>query len=67
MQPTFSQISAPAEFMGSGPAAEFLGISRATLQRLERLGQGPKRIRLMRRILYSRDSLRAFMEQRIEN
>ena len=61
MQPTFSRGVAPTEFMGMDATASFLEISKSTLHRLERQGQGPKRIRLGRRVLYSRDSLREFM------
>ena len=46
------------------PAARYLRISHPLLRKLERLGQGPKRVKLGRAVVYRKVDLDEFMAGR---
>jgi excisionase family DNA binding protein len=53
--------SQPHEYMTNPEAAEYVRIHPAHLQKLCRLGRGPRVIRLGRAVRYSRDDLNTWM------
>ena len=53
-----------ADFLTQGEAAAQLRVSKRTLERWERLREGPPITRLGRRIFYKRQSLRAWIHSR---
>ena len=54
----------PREYVDIGGAAEFLGVSRQTLDLWRMNAEGPAYHRVGRRVLYSLADLRAFMADR---
>lgn len=57
-------VQTATEFIRRPGAARFLAISVPTLKRLERLGQGPKRVKIGRAVVYPVTALRDFMAAR---
>lgn len=55
-------MSRTPELMLAGSAAEFLGISRKTLYRWNRSGDGPPRVLKRKRYWYSREALKAWLK-----
>lgn len=52
----------PREYVGIAGAADFLGISRQTLDVLRMERQGPAFVRIGKRVMYALADLRAFMQ-----
>ncbi len=62
---TGKEVDAPLLY-GRQEAAEALGISETTLDRMHRERIGPKRISIGRRILYPRESLESWVQEQPE-
>lgn len=52
------------DYLSPTECAAELGISAATLPRWHRLGDGPPRIKLGRKTLYSREAVRGWLKSR---
>jgi excisionase family DNA binding protein len=61
-----SKQAVPREYLSIDEAAEFIGVSRQTMDRWRMEASGPAVHRVGRRVLYSLVDLRAYMESHRE-
>ena len=66
MQSNSTVAPVQTEYLTRQQASTLIGMSVAWIRKMERLGNGPERIRAGKCVRYTRDSLRAFMQARAE-
>ena len=55
----------PTDLLDTGEAAAYLHLSPRTLERYRVTGEGPRFLKLGRRVLYRRDDLDTWIESRV--
>lgn len=64
MDQGFDQFQAKRRFLDTGAAADYLGLSPRTLQKQRVHGGGPRFRKFGRRVLYARDDLDLWADER---